>query len=89
MSRLPEALGKWIVVNLQFGNAIVLIGSYGDKLRLREDKCLLWRPGQLGELTAADDVQPRLILMHAGQHNMTIAIECIIRQLDLVKEQGL
>ena len=64
MARLPEAFGKGVVVDLELGDLLVLVGGDGNELRLLEDVRPEGGVRQLGDVARPHQVKPRLVLVH-------------------------
>ena len=64
VARLPEAFGEGVVVDLELGDLLVLVGGDGDELRLLEDIRPEGGVRQLGDVARPHQVKPRLVLVH-------------------------
>ncbi len=62
--RLPEALGKRVVVDLELGHLLVLVRGDGHKLRLRKDVRPEGGVRELHDVVSPHKVEPRLVLVH-------------------------
>ena len=69
-SGVPEALGKGVVVNLELGDLLVLVGGDPDKLALLEDIGSEGGVGQLHDVTGPHQVEPGLVLVHGVQDRL-------------------
>ena len=63
-ARLSEALGEGVVVYLQAGDLLVLVGSDGDELRLLEGEGAELFERQPGNVVCPHYVEAGLILVH-------------------------
>ena len=70
MARLPEAFGEGVVVDLELGDLLVLVGGDGDELRLLEDVRPERGVGQLDDVVGSDQVKSRLVLVHRVQDGL-------------------
>ena len=68
--RLPEALGKGVVVNLELGDLLVLVCSDSNKLSLPEDVGPEGGVGQLHDVAGPDQVEAGLVLVHRVQDGL-------------------
>ena len=64
MAGLPESLGEGVVVDLELGDLLVLVGRDPDELGLLEDVRPEGRVGQLHDVVGPHQVEPRLVLVH-------------------------
>ena len=62
--RFPEAFGEGVVVDLELGDLLVLVGGDGDELRLLEHVRPEGGVRQLGDVARPHQVKPRLVLVH-------------------------
>ena len=69
-SGIPESFGEGIVIDLELGDFLVLIGGDGDKLRLLEHVSTKRAPGKLQDVVGANDVETRLVLVHRIQDGL-------------------
>ena len=67
---LPKSLGKGIVVNLELGHFLVLVGRHPDELALLEHVGAEGGVGQLEDVAGAHQVEPRLVLVHRVQDRL-------------------
>ena len=63
-ARIAESLGKWIVIDFELGDLLVLVGGHTDELRLLEDVRPEGGIRQLGNVARPHQVKPRLVLVH-------------------------
>ena len=63
-SGLTEAFSKWIVINLELSDLLILIGGHSYELRLFEDVGPEGGVGQLEDVAGSHQVEPRLVLVH-------------------------
>ena len=63
-SGLTEAFSKWIVINLELSDLLILIGRHSYELRLLEDVGPEGGVGQLEDVAGSHQVEPRLVLVH-------------------------
>ena len=78
-SGVPEALGKGVVVNLELGNLLVLIGSDPDELALLEDIGSEGGVGQLHDVAGPHQVEPGLVLVHRVQNCLKKMAEKVLK----------
>ena len=71
-SRVSEALGKGIVVDLKLGNLLVLEGRDRDEAALLEDVGSEGGVGQLEDVAGPHQVEPGLVLVHRVQNSLNI-----------------
>ena len=67
---VPETLGKGIVVDLELGNLLILIGCHGDEVALLEDVGAEGGVGQLHDVAGSHQVEPGLVLVHRVQDGL-------------------
>ena len=70
VTRLPESLCEGVVVDLELGDLLVLVGCDGDELGLLEHVRPEGGIRQLGNITGPDKVEPRLVLVHRVQNGL-------------------
>ena len=63
-SGLTEAFSKWIVINLELSDLLILIGRHSNELGLLEDVGPEGGVGQLEDVAGSHQVEPRLVLVH-------------------------
>ena len=92
---IKKCFGERIMLDFQTGDLFVLVGGDGDKLRggkrKSEDLFLLvvLRPGAASSGSRyADDVDSRLVLVEAVEHDLAVAGR-FVGQLHLGKADGL
>ena len=61
---VPKSLSKWIVVNLQLSDFLVLISRHPDELTLLEDVGPEGGVGQLHDVASSHKMEPRLVFVH-------------------------
>ena len=61
---VSEPFSKWIVINLELSDLLVLIGRHCDELGLLEDVRPEGGVGQLEDVAGSHQVEPRLVLVH-------------------------
>jgi len=71
-SCIPESLGKRIVVNLELGDLLILIGRHPDELALLEDVGAEGGVGQLHDVAGSHQVEPGLVLVHRVQDGLKV-----------------
>ena len=64
MARFAEAFGEGVVVDLELGDLLVLVGGDSDELRLLEDVRPEGGVGRLHDVASSHQVEPRLVLVH-------------------------
>ena len=69
-ARLAEALGEGVVVNLELGDLLVLVGRHADEGSLLEDVRPERGVWQLQDVVCPDQVEPRLVLVHRVQDSL-------------------
>ena len=78
MPVLPESLGKWIVVNLELGDPLVLVGGHPQELGLGEGGGGVEVVGhhalEAEHVSPGDHVEPHVILVHGGQDKLRMDI---------------
>ena len=70
VARFPEAFGEGVVVDLELGDLLVLVGGDGDELGLLEDVRPEGGVGQLDDVVGSDEVKSRLVLVHRVQDGL-------------------
>ena len=78
MPVLPESLGKWIVVNLELGDPLVLVGGHPQELSLGEGGGGVQVVGhhalEAEHVSPGDHVHRHVVLMHGGQDKLWVEI---------------
>jgi hypothetical protein len=69
-SCVSETLGKRIVVNLQLGDLLVLIGCDSNEVALLEHVGPECGVGELHDVTGPHQVEPGLVLVHRVQDRL-------------------
>ena len=67
--------GKWVVINLELCNMLVLVRGDGNELHFREDNCLYWSKIDLANVVGLDKVKTWLILVHRVQYRLNLVCE--------------
>ena len=67
--------GKWVVINLQLCNMLVLVRGDGNELHFWEDNCLYWSKIDLANVVGLDKVETWLILVHRVQYRLNLVCE--------------
>ena len=69
-ARIAESLGKWIVIDFELGDLLVLVGGNGNEFGLFEDirpeRCHWY----LLNVVAPDQMESGLILVHRVKHRL-------------------
>jgi len=91
---VPEPLGEGVALNLELGDALVLVGGDRDELGLGEDKAatlLLLHVGEGGVVPVPPLHQPHpgLELVHGVQDQLTTVVRLIVGDLHLLKPNDL
>jgi len=92
--RVTEALGERVGLNLELGDALVLVGRDSGELGLREDKgpvLLLLNVGHgtVVSLAPLDEIHPRLELVHGVEDQLAGVVRLVVRDLHLLKADHL
>lgn len=78
MTVFPESLGKWIIVDLQLGDPLILVGGDTEELGLLEGGGGVEVVGhhvlQREHVRGRNHVQTHVIFMHRGQDNLKFDI---------------
>ena len=88
-SCLSKSFGKRIVVNLQFGDLLILISSDCDEFRLSKHICPEGWVGKFEEIIGSDQMKTRLILVHGIQDCKAMFVCNVIGQLQFMKRDNL
>jgi len=67
---VPKALGEGVVVDLQLGDLLVLVGGDTDELALLEDVGPEGGVRQLHDVAGPHQVEPGLVLVHRVQDRL-------------------
>ena len=69
-SCVSKAFGERVVIDLQLGDLLVLIGRHSDELTLLEDVGPEGGVRQLEDVTGPHQVEPRLVLVHGVEDGL-------------------
>ena len=93
---ISEAFGKRIRGNLQLSDPVILVGGHGHEFGLWYDEGPVSR---LGSPTAyslvvpvprhVQDVHARLVAVHGVEDDVSVVVQLVVRQLDLVEGDDL
>ena len=86
MTVFPESLGEWIIVDLQLGDPLILVGGDTEELGLLEGGGGVEVVGhdvlQREHVRGRNHVQAHVIFMHRGQDNLKFDVLLKIYNLE-------
>ncbi len=69
-SRVPETLGEGVVVDLELGDLLILVGRDGDEFCLLENVGPECRVGKLEDVVGSNQVESRLVFVHRVEDSL-------------------